>query len=159
MTNRFSRSGRQSATLAILWGGGIAGTLDILSAAIDTTLRGHDPIMMLKGIASALIGKGNAFNNGFAPALLGLACHFAIAFGAAAAYYMVSRKLRILVERPVICGLLYGVVVFLVTNYVIVPLSRIGHVIVHTPAQIAQAIVVLAIAVGLPIALATRRYS
>jgi hypothetical protein len=160
MTNGFSKIGfgRQSATLAILWGGGIGGTLDLLAAVIDAAVRGRNPIMMFKGIASGLIGR-SAFNHGFAPAVLGLVCHFAIAFGAAALYYVVSRKLRVLVERPVLCGLLYGIPIYLVTNFVIVPLSAIGHVLGHSSEQVTQALVILMVCVGLPIGLATRQYS
>jgi hypothetical protein len=161
MTGSFFNSGsrRQSGTLAILWGGGIGGALDIAAAAIDTAVRGHNPVMMLKGIASGLIGRSAAFSNGFAPAVLGLVCHFTIAFGAAALYYLVSRKLRVLVERPVLCGLLYGFPIYLVTNFVIVPLSKIGHLLGHSPEQVIQALVILMVCVGLPIGMATRRYS
>jgi hypothetical protein len=40
-------------------------------------------------------------------------CHFTIACTAAAAYYVVSRKIPVLVEHAVFCGLLYGEAVFL----------------------------------------------
>jgi hypothetical protein len=125
----FSRS---NPAAAIFWGGLIAGVLDITSAAITTTISGGSPMRMLQGIAYALIGAG-AFKGGLATALLGLACHFTITFGAAAAYWMVSRVMPVLIKKAVICGLLYGIVVYVITNYVIVPLSRIGRVLTHDP--------------------------
>jgi hypothetical protein len=154
--NRFLLRSKPGA--AIFWGGFIAGTLDIASAAITTVMGGGSPIRMLQGIAYALIGVG-AFKGGLGTALLGLACHFSITFGAAAAYWMVSRMMPVLIKKAVACGLLYGIVVYGITNYVIVPLSRIGRVLTHDPKQIAIGLVILMIGVGLPISLTARRYS
>jgi hypothetical protein len=158
MTALTRRGRRAGAGAAILWGGLIAGTVDIAVASISTTLHGGQPMRMLQGIAYALIGAG-AFKGGWGTAALGLLCHFAIAFGAAAAYYLVSRRLTVLVREPVVCGLLYGVPVYLVTNYVIVPMSKIGHVLQGSQAQAMIGLVVLMIGVGLPIAVMTRRFA
>jgi len=149
---------RSNPAAAIFWGGFIAGTLDIASAAITTVMNGGSPMRMLQGIAYALIGTG-AFKGGLGTALLGLACHFSITFGAAGAYWAVSRAMPVLVKKAVICGLLYGIVVFVITNYVIVPLSRIGRVLTHDPKQIALGLVILMLFVGLPISLMARRDS
>ena len=155
-SNRFLS--RSNPAAAIFWGGLIAGTLDIASAGITTIMSGGSPIRMLQGIAYALIGLG-AFKGGLWTVLLGLACHFSITFGAAAAYWAVSRVMPVLVKKAVICGLLYGIVVYVITNYVIVPLSRIGRVLTHNPTQIAIGLVILMLFVGLPISLMTRRYA
>jgi hypothetical protein len=80
-------------------------------------------------------------------------------FAAAAAYVLVSRSLSVMVREPVVCGLLYGVPVYLVTNYVIVPMSKIGRMLPNSPEQMAIGLVVLMVGVGLPIALMTRRYA
>jgi len=143
--------------LAILFGGLIAGIFDISSAIVTTSMHGGNPIRMLQGIGYALIGP-DSFKGGLATAALGLACHFAIAFGAAAAYYAVSRVYPVMVREPVVCGLLYGVPVHLVTNFVIVPLSRIGRILPGTPDQVMLGVVILMVFVGLPIALMTRRF-
>ena len=82
-----------------------------------------------------------------------------ITFGAAAAYWAVSRVMPVLVKKAVVCGLLYGVVVYGITNYVIVPLSKIGHVLPGSPAGKVIGLVILMVCVGLPIALMARRYS
>jgi len=157
MAMRRLRSDSDSA-VGIFWGGLIAGTLDILAAFVVTGFKGRGPDVVLHGIASGLLGP-KAFRGGIATAALGLACHYAIAFGAAAAYYAVSRVLPVLVRRAVICGLLYGVVVYVVTNYVIVPLSRIGRVITGPPSSMIIGLLVLMVFVGLPISLAIRRYA
>jgi hypothetical protein len=159
MTAWIGRRGRTwGAGAAILWGGLIAGAIDIGTAVFNTILHGGQPMRMLQGIAYALIGAG-AFKGGWGTAGLGLLLHFIIAFGAAAAYVMVSRKLSVMVREPVVCGLLYGVPVYLVTNYVIVPMSKIGHMLPISAEGVAIGLVVLMAGVGLPIALMTRRYA
>jgi hypothetical protein len=85
--------------------------------------------------------------------------HFVIAFGAAAVYYLASRKLGFLVSRAVVCGLLYGVAVYVVMNFVVVPLSASPPR--GTPPRAAMIVPVIGhmLLIGLPIALAARRYS
>jgi hypothetical protein len=144
--------------LGIFWGGLIAGTLDILAAFINLHRVGVSPERTLQGIASGLLGR-DSFRDGLASAALGLLCHFLIAFGAAAVYYAASRKLRVLVKRPVICGLLYGIPVYLFTNFVVIPLSRIGLRPVGAISGVLIALVILGVCVGLPISLMIRRYS
>ena len=77
---------------------------------------------------------------------------------AAAVYYFASRKLRLLVERPVLCGLFYGELVFLFMYFVVIPLSAIGHpqynIATYITGPIGHPLLV-----GLPIALCVRRFS
>jgi hypothetical protein len=153
MAERVKRSGAR----AILWGGSIAGVLDILAAFVSSGMHGRGPDVVLHGIAFGLLGV-KAFRGGVPTALLGLACHFAIAFGAAATYYAASRVLRVLVTQPVVCGLLYGIPVYFFTNYVVIPLSKIGLRPMGALSGVLISLAVLMVCVGLPIALATRRY-
>src|SRR5471030_331245 len=87
---------RRNPYLGIFLGGLIAGTLDILAAFLNLHRVGVAPERVLQGIASGLLGR-SSFRGGMATAALGLFCHFLIAFGAAAVYYAVSRRLRVLV--------------------------------------------------------------
>jgi uncharacterized membrane protein YagU involved in acid resistance len=143
---------------AILWGGLIAGTLDILAAFIQAGLRGRSPVRILHAIASGLLGA-DAFEGGAPTAALGALLHFVIAFGAATVYVVASRKLRVLVERPVLCGLLYGVAVYLFMNFVVLPLSAIPFELSYTPAALATGMLIIMFCVGLPIALIASRYA
>jgi uncharacterized membrane protein YagU involved in acid resistance len=149
---------RANAALAIFLGGLIAGVLDISSAFLLNGPKGVAPLRLLQAIASGLLGA-HAYKGGLATAAVGLACHFSITFGAAAAYYAVSRVWPLLVRKAVVCGLLYGIVVYVITNYVVVPLSKIGRVVTGPPPQMIIGVVVLMVCVGLPIALMTRRYA
>src|SRR6476659_8371214 len=49
-------------------------------------------------------------------------------FRRATVYYLLSRRIRALVEYPVISGLIYGELVFMFMYWVVIPLSAIGHV-------------------------------
>ena len=85
-------------------------------------------------------------------------CHFFIATSAAAVYFAASRRLPILIERAVVSGALYGVVVYFFMQLVVIPLSAIGPRPFSLRATIIG-IVIHIFCVGLPIALIVRRYS
>lgn len=142
----------------ILWGGLIAGTLDICAAFLTAYVRrGIAPQRVLYFVASGLIGSA-ASEGGAGIALLGLFLHFVIATGAAVIFYLASRKWMFLVERPVVTGLLYGIAVYLFMNLIVVPLSRTPKLPVTLSGTIIG-VVTLMLCIGLPIALVTRRYS
>ncbi len=139
---------------AILWGGLIAGTLDITAACISNGLKGMSPGRVLQSVASGLLGP-DAFQGGAAAAALGLVLHYIIAFGATTVFFLASRKLRFLAEYAVVCGPLYGVAVYAFMNSVVVPLSA-------APFKISYNLVGLLIhifCIGLPIGLVVRRFS
>ena len=52
---------------------------------------------------------------------LGVAIHYTIALFWTAVYYAASRWFGILIRRPVVCGLVYGGVVYLIMNFVVLP--------------------------------------
>jgi uncharacterized membrane protein YagU involved in acid resistance len=143
--------------LAIFWGGLIAGILDITQAFIGFSLVGSTPFKILQRIASGIFGS-RSHEMGWTSAAVGLLVHFTVAFGAAAVYYIASRKLRVLIERPVLCGLLYGELVFLFMYFVVIPLSAIGPVHFSIATYITGPIG-HPLLVGLPIALCVRRFS
>ena len=149
---------RDNAGAAIGWGGLIAGTLDLLAAFLLAAMRHVGPDRVLHYIASGLLGTP-AFIGGVPTGALGLLCHFVIAYAAAAIYWLFSRRMRVLITRPILSGLLYGALVYAVTNLIVVPLSKIGSRPLGPPSAIATGVIVLMLFVGLPIALATRRYS
>jgi len=137
---------------AILVGGVVAGILDALTAFY---LYGWS---MPRGIASGLLGR-SALGGGTPTWILGLALHFFIAISAAAVYYAASRKLKFLAESPVVCGLFYGIAVFLVMNLIVLPFSAIHF---RGPFQylgLVRGILIHMFLIGLPIALSVRRYA
>ena len=142
----------------IFWGGLIAGTLDICAAFLTAWLRrGVSPAAVLRFVASGLLGPA-AFTGGAKTAAVGLALHFVIATVATIVFYLASRKLLFLVERPVHFGLLYGVAVYLFMNFVVLPLSLVTRGPVTVSGFIIGLLTIM-FCVGLPIALIVRRFS
>jgi uncharacterized membrane protein YagU involved in acid resistance len=143
------------ALRGILWGGLIAGVLDISDAFFLWKMRGVNPMRGLQGIASGLLGK-DAFSGGAATAALGAVLHFVIAFGAAVVYYFMLKVMPTLALHPIPWGMVYGLVVFAVMNLVILPLSRVKMNPYPLPVLL-NLLFAHTILVGLPIALAARR--
>lgn len=149
--------GKPKSYKAILWGGLLAGILDITAAFVNTSLRGGSPIRVLQTIASGVLGA-ESYKGGLKSAALGLALHFFIAYVATAVYYAASRKLKFLVQWAVVCGLLYGVVVYLFMYQVVLPLvfpSRNPNTI----GAVVTSLMIHMLFVGLPISLVIRRFS
>jgi hypothetical protein len=142
---------------AIVWGGLIAGTLDITAAFIQSGLRGISPFRVLRYVAGGLLGV-DAFKGGLGTVALGAVLHFTIATGATTVYYVASRKLDFLVQRPIVCGLLYGVAVYGFMNLIVLPLSALPK-ISYTFATVIPQLVIHMLCIGLPIALVVRRFS
>src|ERR1022692_2520896 len=107
---------------AILWGGLVCGVLDITAALVVYGYFGLQPIPLLQGIAAGLLGP-RALQGGLPTALLGLLCHFFIAFCAAAVYFAASRWVYFLLRHAVLCGVWYGVTVYFFMNRIVVPLG------------------------------------
>lgn len=142
----------------IFWGGLVAGTLDICAAFLTAWLRaGVRPTGVLHFVASGLLGPA-AFQGGTRTAIIGLALHFLIATIWTVVFYVASRKLLFLIERPIQFGLIYGIAVYLFMTFVVVPLSRVTP----RPATISGrtiGLLTIMFCVGLPIALIVRRFS
>ena len=149
--------GNANALRAVFWAGLACGVLDITAAFVVYGFFGAKPVPLLQGIASGLLGP-KAFQGGLATALLGLLCHFVIAFGAAAVYFAASRTIPFLIQNAVVSGALYGVAVYFFMNRIVVPLSAVTK----RPFSLKMMIVGIVIhifCVGLPISLSVRRFS
>ena len=143
---------------AILWIGLVAGTLDITENLVFNHFRGISPWRVFQYIASGLIGM-KAFQNGLASVALGVAIHYAIALTWTAVFYAASRRLAILTRRPVLSGLVYGGTVYLLMNFVVLPLSNVPHPrAAVTLASRINGVLALLLFIGLTISLLTRRY-
>lgn len=156
--NASSSSGASRAWIGVLLGGLVAGVFDILYAIIASSLNGRPPLRVLQSVASGVLGA-KAFEGGVPAGLLGLLCHFVIAFGASVTYYLVSRKLSLLRERPVLSGAIFGILVFLFMNWVLIPLAACPFTIPFTLPVLAKGFLSHSLLVGIPIALLQKRYS
>lgn len=151
---------RSGGARAILWGGLIAGVIDITYACVYHYLRsGAPPARILQSVASGALGA-DAFKGGMPVAALGAFFHFLIAYIWAAVYYAASRKLDVLVRHASVCGIVYGAFVYAFMNYVVIPLSAAPFKgSAPATATWVTGLLIHMFGIGLPIALATRRYS
>ena len=149
---------RDSMLHAIGWGGFLSGFFDLFFAFFYYGSRGATPLGILQSIAAGLLGQTVAYQGGGKTAALGFVLHFIISFTAAAVYFFANRRISILTKHAFPCGLLYGAVVYFFMNMIVLPLSAYrSHAF---PPSLAPApIAIHLLGIGLPIALATRKYT
>ena len=153
---------KPSAAKAILIGGLIAGAFDITYASVFFGIRNHvSPIRIFQSVARGALGNA-AFQGGLKTAALGLFFHFLIALTAATVYFLASRVLRFMITHPIICGVLYGACVYLFMYGIVMRVSAIHSTTLpwnYPWAVLIPNLLIHMLGIGLPIALATRRYS
>jgi hypothetical protein len=138
--------------LPIFAGGLTAGVLDMTRAFVA-----FGPGVP-RAIAGGLLGR-EAFQGGWEVYVLGFALHFLIAISAAAIYCGSSLKLTFLKENFVVCGLFFGIAIYLVMNLLVLPLSalHVAHPIaLH---DLIQGLLVHMFLIGLPISISLRIFS
>jgi len=116
---------------AILLGGFVAGTIDIGAAAL---INNASVPVILKAIASGILGKAS-FQLGIEAESLGVLLQWAMSILIAAIFVVTASRVTMLKRQWLAGGLAYGVGVFFVMNYVVVPLSAIGRVPHFTAAR------------------------
>ncbi len=104
---------------ATLGAGLVAGTMDIVVAA---AINSASPALILRAIASGLLGAA-AYRNAEWVIVLGLVLQWIMSFIIAAVFVLASERLPILLRRWTLAGLAYGVVIFIVMSFIVVPLS------------------------------------
>jgi hypothetical protein len=141
---------------AIFTAGLVVGVLDISSAFVIWWQRGVGARRGLQGIAAGFLGA-NAFDGGLVTAGLGLALHFFVAFVVVSVFYLASRRIEFLTIRPVASGVLYGIGVYIVMYWFLLPTAfptfrhRLWNEVLAVAIHISL--------IGLPCALIVRRYS
>ena len=143
--------------LAIAAGGAAAGVLDILGAF--AVYWPAAPAGILRSIAAGVLGTTAARGGGPGAAALGLLLHFVVACGAATVFVAACRAAPGLTRRPWLTGPLYGLVVFLAMNYVVIPWSAIGRWPGPWSTTTLLVVAIHLIGVGPPIVLAARRWA
>ena len=141
---------------AILYGGIVVGTLDLLDALIFFGFRGTAPIRIFQSIAAGVLGRAS-YQQGLRSAALGIALHYLIAFLIVAVFYLISRQWPVLVEHAIVSGIVYGIAAYFVMNYLVIPLSATARGPFVLPVFI-NGILIHAFGVGLPSALFARMY-
>jgi hypothetical protein len=137
----------------------IAGTLDISDALIFYGLRGVPAAGLLRFIAACLVGV-SALHGGLAMAALGLAIHYTITLFWSALFLLAATRFTFLTRHAIASGLIYGGVIYIVMNYVVLPLTRLPPRTHHlAPAVLVNGVLALLLFMGLPIALIAQRFA
>ena len=144
------------ALRAILTAGLVVGVLDISSAFVIWWQRGVGARRGLQGIAAGLLGA-NSFDGGVITAGLGLALHFFVAFVVVTIFYLASRKIGFLTRHPVVSGIWYGIGVYVVMYWLVLP--TVFPTFRHRLGNDLLAIAIHISLIGLPCALIVSRYS
>ena len=146
----------RSVLWAVLVGGSIAGTLDILFAISFAGYSGVPPAGLLQTVASGLLGNA-AFSGGIPAAALGLVLHFGMSYLWAGIFVGAARQLPRLVRQPMMSGVLFGAAVFLTMRLVVLPLSAFPYPVTFKPLSAILDLLSHTFLFGVPIALAARR--
>lgn len=133
----------------------LVGTLDILAAFIQSYSKtGRNPLPVLSFIASGVFGK-KAFEGGGEMLAFGLLFHFIIALIFTMILFMTFRLFPILAKYRFITGVVYGVIIWAIMQFVVLPLSNTPPLTL-TLAKSIPSILILIGCVGLPLALLAR---
>lgn len=135
----------------------VAATCDICYATgFSYAYRGVAPSRILQSVASGILGA-DAYQGGARTAVLGLGLHYLNALIITCIFFAAAALVPALVRKPILVGVLYGIVIYAVMNYVVIPLSRIGpRPTPPTPTWVTGLLVHMFL-IGLPIVLAAWR--
>lgn len=133
----------------------IAGTLDILSAFLFAGMAGATPMGVLRFVASGPFGEAPTPTPGWA--IVGLLVHFAIMACMVSAYMIAAPRIPVLLRRPIVAGIAYGVLLWIVMYWIVRPLRWPEMPLPHTLWGIANALFSHCLLVGIPIALIAAR--
>jgi uncharacterized membrane protein YagU involved in acid resistance len=110
----------------VMIGGLLAATLDIVYACAFWVIQAEvPPSRIFQSVASGLLGE-SSFEGGNGTAALGFLLHYLIVLAMALAYYLVARRLPPISRRWPLAGAGYGLLLYAVMQYIVVPLSRAG---------------------------------
>lgn len=139
----------------LIAGGIVVGSLDISYATLFWWFRGVAPTRVFQSVAAGVLGKAS-FTGGMNSALLGAALHYFIAFSIVIVYWLAAKSLPVLTKHAVICGIVYGILVYIVMNYVVIPLSNAARPKSFNLLWVTCSVIVHMFLIGLPAALFAR---
>lgn len=108
----------------ILLSGLVVGTLDILAAFVDYYVAtGNGPSGVLRYIASGVFGN-EAFAGSNVMIFWGLFFHYVIAYSFTILFFWLYPQIKFMRTNPFITAVLYGILMWIITVLIIVPLSN-----------------------------------
>jgi len=117
-----------------VYAGLIAGTIDI-GAASAINAAAQDRV--LRAVASGLLGRAAAHGGAWVP-VLGMFLQWAMSIIIAGVFLAAAAKAPVLLRRWIPAGIAYGVIIFFVMNYAVVPLSAAVFKVHFSPLSFAE---------------------
>jgi hypothetical protein len=145
---------RRGIVPAIVAGGLSAATCDFIAAMLIY----HLPALTVgKAVARGWFGREKAMAGGLDVSIIGIVSHYSILLVAAAIFVFASLRFPILRQRAVIVGVLFGLCIYGVMHFVVLPLSAAGP---GNPkgVQLVEELLGHMFVIGLPIALWARKF-
>ncbi|GAB3998070.1 hypothetical protein GCM10028807_44790 [Spirosoma daeguense] len=151
-------SNRSKSLATVIRAGLIAGILDAIAAMVMLMVRGgKDPSAVWLYVASGVFGQ-DAFTSGASMVIWGLAFHFIIALAFAGFFFLIFPLIHQYISQPAVIGLLYGILIWLIMNRIVLPLSNVSPASQVDPIRVGIGMVIIMVCVGLPIALIVNRH-
>jgi hypothetical protein len=100
-----------------------AGSLDFLYATANAVMKGRSAIKLWQFVASGFFGQ-SAYAMGLAGAAWGVFFHYLIMTIFSVAVFFLCRQFSPIAKHRVVSGLLFGLLMWVVMNLVVVPLSK-----------------------------------
>jgi hypothetical protein len=117
-----------------IYAGLLSGTVDIGAACVINAVA---PDRVLRAIASGVLGR-TAVHGGLWVIALGLFLQWAMSMVIAAVFLVGAARAPLLLRRWILAGLAFGIIVFVVMNYVVVPLSAAVFKVHFSPLSFAE---------------------
>lgn len=135
----------------------VAGSLDILLAFLNAWISNAvTPARVLQYIASGYFGT-EAFAGGKGMALWGLLFHFLITLVFTTIFFFLFAKNDFLARYKALTAIGYGLLVWIVMNLVVLPLSKVP-VSKMEPVAMIKGMIILILAIGLPLVIFSSLY-
>lgn len=145
---------RSGTMRALIMGSLAVAILDGGFVVVRVLLNGGNVSRPFQSIAAGLLGAP-AYDGGALTALLGVALHFVVAAGVVLVYFAASRHWPGLTRHPVLVGALYGLLVYAVMNFVVIPLSALSAG-PRSLGRMIPGILIHIVGVGIPAAMTAR---
>ena len=169
---------QKSPIKAILLATLIAGILDASGAMIHFKINVPDanPLLIWRSVAGGALGDTARSGGLFPWVIVGILFHFLIVFLFASFFSFIYPKIKALQKNSIVTGLLYGIFIWVVMNFLVLPLSNIKsqnkmwaivntngklHAVFQGNSNIKQmiiGIIIIMFCVGLSISLIIGRY-
>ena len=146
---------RPSPRRTVALGALTIGTVDILWAMANSAFNGRGPIWVFQSVAGGLHGSAT-FQGGFGTAVQGMLIHYFIASCVMTTYFLAGRRVPALTRYPAVCGIAYGIAVYVVMYQIVLPLSAYHSKGITWGVPLAKGLFIHMFGVGLPAALAAR---